>query len=84
MEHDWSITETDFCNEQNVLDIHGTTSRSLLVKGQEVHIHVRCGRGFSCPSDCFVINSFVLTNFQLKQITYFIPINCQILTTLIL
>jgi hypothetical protein len=35
-------------------DMHGITSRSWLVKGQEVHIHVHCGRGFSCPSDCLV------------------------------
>ena len=29
-------------------------SKSCLVKGQEVHPHVQCGRGFSCPSDCLV------------------------------
>jgi hypothetical protein len=27
-------------------DMHDTTSRSCLVKGQEVHIPVHCGRGF--------------------------------------
>jgi hypothetical protein len=32
-------------------DMHGISSRSWLVKGQEVHIHVHCGRGFICPSD---------------------------------
>jgi hypothetical protein len=39
-------------------NMHGTTSRSWLVKGEEVHIHVQCGRGFSCPTDCLVIISF--------------------------
>jgi hypothetical protein len=34
--------------------MHVTTSRSWLVKGQEVHIHVHWVRGFSCPSDCLV------------------------------
>jgi hypothetical protein len=34
-------------------DTHGKTSRSWLFKGQEVHIHVHCGKGFSCQ-DCFV------------------------------
>jgi hypothetical protein len=31
---------------QCAFDMHGTTSRSWLVKGQEVHVH--CVRGFSC------------------------------------
>jgi hypothetical protein len=34
-------------------DMHDTTSRSWLVKGEKVHIR-DCGRGFSCPSDCLV------------------------------
>jgi hypothetical protein len=33
-------------------DMHGTTSRSWLVKGQKVHINVRSGRGLGCPLDC--------------------------------
>jgi hypothetical protein len=42
-------------------NINGTTSRLLSVKGQEVHMHVCCRRGFSCPSDCLV--SFFCCNW---------------------
>jgi hypothetical protein len=47
-------------NVNGAYDTHGTTYRSWLVEGQEVHIHVHCRRGLSCPSDCLV--SFYLLN----------------------
>jgi hypothetical protein len=50
MEDNWLITETS----KFAYDMHVITSRSWLVKGQEVHIHVCCGRGFSYHSDCLV------------------------------
>jgi hypothetical protein len=51
-----SKTETDFCDEQikRAYDMHGKISRSWFVKCKEIYIHVRCGTGFSCPSDCLV------------------------------
>jgi hypothetical protein len=46
-------------------DMHGTTSRSWLAKGQEVHIHIHCGRGFRCLSDCLVVVEAIGMKFLL-------------------
>jgi hypothetical protein len=58
---------------QCAYDMQGTTSRSWLVKGQEVNIHVHNGRGFSCPSGCLV--KIILIESKLPQLFYYLTMN---------